>query len=154
MLFLWSSQSKEAYFDFIMYTSTFWEHNVLRDIQWDKNRIHLFRRAKNLYTYKLVFMRDATNMFAWDRAHVEVVNWELCLGVKGQVGTFGGGRFLPQQRSRTETSAKRGRRPQLRKLGLLQSRAICKILQSRASCKMKKVGQMKMEKIHRVIFWW
>ena len=72
-------------------------------------------------------MRDATNMFAWDRAHVEVVNWELCLGVKGQVGTFGGGRFLPQ-RSRTETSAKRGRRPQLRKCHS------CKVEQFAKSC--------------------
>ena len=115
---------------------------MLRDIQWDEKESTYFGGQKTSTHKKLVFMRDATNMFAWDRAHVEVVNWELCLGVKGQVGTFGGGRFLPQ-RSRTETSAKRGRRPQLRKLGLLQSRA---------SCKMKKVGQMKMEKIHRVIF--
>ena len=46
MLFLWSSQWKEAYCDFIMYTSTFWEHNVLRDIQWDEKESTYFGEQK------------------------------------------------------------------------------------------------------------
>ena len=153
MLFLWSSQSKEAYFDFIMYTSTFWEHNVLRDIQWNEKESTYFGEQKT---------STHTNWCSWGMPPTCLHGTELTLrlsigncvselkGKSEHLGAVGfclnngaGRRHL--QRGGGDHSWENA----TERLGLLQNRAICKILHSRAISR-----RMKMEKIHRVIFWW
>ena len=138
MLFLWSLQSKEAHFDCIMYTTTFWEHNVLHDIQWDeKESTYLGEQKTSTYTNWCSWGMPPTCLHGtelWLRLSIgncvsELKGKSEHLGAVGFCLNGAGRRHL--QRGGGDHSWEKA----IERLGLLQSRASCKILHSRASCK-------------------